>query len=287
MYKLDEKDMKIVNYIADHPGCSKEDVVRMMKEENSRVTVLNRLRMLSKDGYIVSRKDRPNSQIYKLFVNADSLLVTETRDLEHFKKVFSEFLEILDKKREELETLWLKIRKERGYPYEYIVYNKPSDLIVYIYSHLIVIYTAKSIIEWPKTGDKEALKDLYERIFSQLFQIQSIVLNFYGRISNLQPSDIRVLPLTHILNNPFLLNPPRFDFFLDVFERFEIIDEVAPVIDSLWKITGSSFFSTGIKPYQREYPELENPEIFKDWKEFLRVWRIIKKKDWLHRVEMF
>src|SRR5215831_1020572 len=160
MYKPDEKDLKIVNYIADHPGCSKEQVVRVMKEENSRITVLNRLYTLNMDDYIVLRKDKPNSQIYKIFVNTNNLLVTETSALEHFKKVFLEFLEMLDKRKDELETLWLKIRRPRGFPHED---NKPSDLIIAIYNHLIVVYTAKSIAEWPKTSDKEALKYLYER----------------------------------------------------------------------------------------------------------------------------
>jgi len=276
MHRPDEKDLKIVNYIADHPGCSKEDVVRMMKEECSRITVLNRLYTLNENGYIVFRKDKPNSQIYKMYVDTNNLLVTETTALEHFKRVFSEFLEILVKKRDQLERLWLKIRRERGYPHED---NKPSDLIPVIYSHLIVVYTAKSIAEWPKTGDKETLKHLYERIFSQLFEIGNIIIKFHPQITKVQLNGSNVLPamLPAILSSPFLLYPQRFDLFLEIFERFKIIDEVTPVIDSLWE-TGSGFFSIIIKPYQKEYSELENPDIFKDWKKFLMVWRIIKEK---------
>jgi hypothetical protein len=280
MHKPDEKDLKIVNYIANQPGCSKEDVVRMMKEENSRITVLNRLHTLNTNGYIVFRKDKPNSQIYKMYVDTNNLLVTETTALEHFKKVFLEFLEILVKKGDELETLWLKIRRPRGHSHENY---KPSDLISVIYSHLIVVYTAKSIAEWPKTGDKETLKHLYERIFSQLFEIGNSIIKFHAEITGVQLNDGNVLPsiLPPILHSLFLLYPERFDNFLEVFERFKIIDEVTPVIDSLWE-TGSSFFSIIIKPYQKEYTELENPDIFKDWKKFLTVWRIIKGKYCLH-----
>jgi Fe2+ or Zn2+ uptake regulation protein len=148
------KDLKIVDYILDHPGCSKENIVRMMKEENSRITVLNRLDMLDKEGYIDLSKDKPNSQIYKIYVPANNLLVTETKELERFKNAFSEFLEILYKKRGKLETLWLEIRKERGDVHRLDEYKKPSDLIVYIYSYLIIIYTAKSIVEWPKKAIK-------------------------------------------------------------------------------------------------------------------------------------
>jgi hypothetical protein len=285
MHKPDEKDLKIVNYIANHPGCSKEDVVRMMKEENSRMTVLNRLHTLNTNRYIVFRKDKPISQIYKMYVNANNLLVSETTALEHFKKVFSEFLEILVKKRDQLERLWLKVRRERGLPHED---NKPSDLIPVIYSHLIVVYTAKSIAEWPKMGDKETLKHLYERIFLQLFEIGNIIIKFYPQITRVQLDDINVLPaiLPAILGSPFVLYPERFDIFLEVFGRFKIIDEVTPVIDSLWE-TGSSFFSNIIKPYQKQYPELENQDIFKDWKKFLMIWRIIKEKYCLHYAVVF
>lgn len=48
----------------------------------------------------------------------------------------------------------------------------------------------------------------------------------------------------------------RLDIFVEAFERFKIIDEVTPVIDSLWK-TSSGFFSIIFKPYQKKYPELE------------------------------
>jgi hypothetical protein len=281
MHKPDEKDLKIVNYIANQPGCSKEDVVRMMKEENSRITVLNRLYTLNTNGYIVFRKDKPNSQIYKMYVDRNNLLVAETTALEHFKKVFSEFLEILVKKRDQLEILWLKIRRPRSFhPHEEY---KPSDLIPVIYSHLIVVYTAKSIAEWPKTGDKETLRHLYERIFSQLFEIWNVIIKFHPEITGVQLNDSNVLPsiLPPILHSLFLLYPERLDAFLEVFEGFKIIDEVTPVIDSLWD-TGSSFFSIIIKPYQKEYTELENPDIFEDWKKFLTVWRIIKRKYCLH-----
>jgi hypothetical protein len=279
LYKPDEKDWKIVHYIGDHPGCSKAAIVKMIEEEASRITVLNRLERLEAEEYIVARKDKPNSQIYKLFVNANNLLVTEIRELERFKKVFSELLEILDKRKDELDTLWLKIRREQGLPHEYY---KPSDLILPIYSHLVVVYAAKSVAEWPKMiNDEEVLKRLYEGVFTQLFEIQRIIMNILGRD---EQSDFNVVPA--ILDNLFLLYPQRLDIFVKVFERFQIVDEVTPVIDSLWKI-GSSFFNIIIKPYQKEYPELDRAEIFEDWKEFLRIWRIIKDKYNLRYVVVF
>lgn len=267
-----------MRYIENHPGCSKSAIEKMMEEDASRITIRNRLHRLEEEAFIVARKDKPNSQIYKLFISADNLLVAETGDLEYFQKVFSKLLEILDKKRDDLDTLWSKIRRERGLPHEDY---KPSDLILPIYSHLIVVYSAKSVVQWPKnTKDKDVLKHLYERVFTKLFEIQSTILNSLGRGGN----DFNVVPA--ILNPLFLLYPERLDIFVEVFERFKIIDEITPVIDSLWK-TSSSFFSIIIKPYQKKYPKLDRSETFEDWKEFLRVWRIIKEKYHLHYSVVF
>ena len=92
MYKPDEKDWKILRYIENHPGCSKSAIEKMMEEDASRITIRNRLHRLEEEAFIVARKDKPNSQIYKLFISADNLLVAETGDLEYFQKVFSKFV---------------------------------------------------------------------------------------------------------------------------------------------------------------------------------------------------
>jgi hypothetical protein len=277
LYEPDEKDWKILRYIDDHPGCSKAAVERMMEPEASRVTVLNRLAGLEAEDFIVAKKDKPNSQIYKMFINANNLLVAETHDLEYFQKVFSQLLGILDKKRDELDTLWSKIRRPRGLPHEDY---KPSDLILPIYSHMIAVYSAKSVAQWPKnTNDKDVLKQIYEQIFTKLFEILSTILNSLGRGGTVQQNDFNVVPV--LLNNSFLLYPERLDILVEVFERSKIVDEVTPVIDSLWKIS-PSFFNIIIKPYRTKYPELEKYETFEDWKEFLKIWRIIKKKYALH-----
>ncbi len=248
-----------------------------MEPEASRVTVLNRLAGLEAEDFIVAKKDKPNSQIYKMFINANNLLVAETHDLEYFQKVFSQLLGILDKKRDELDTLWSKIRRPRGLPHEDY---KPSDLILPIYSHMIAVYSAKSVAQWPKnTNDKDVLKQIYEQIFTKLFEILSTILNSLGRGGTVQQNDFNVVPV--LLNNSFLLYPERLDILVEVFERSKIVDEVTPVIDSLWKIS-PSFFNIIIKPYRTKYPELEKYETFEDWKEFLKIWRIIKKKYALH-----
>ena len=253
-----------------------------MEEDASRITVLNRLYRLEAEAFIVARKDKPNSQIYKLFINVNNLVVAETRDLEYFQKVFSELLGILDKKRDELDTLWNKIRRPRGQPHEEY---KPSDLILIIYSHMIVVYSAKSMVQWPKnTNDKDVLKQIYEQVFTKLFEIQITILNSLGRGGTVQQNDFNVV--SAILNNSFLLYPERLDIFVEVFERFKIVDEVTPVIDSLWKAS-SSFFYIIIKPYQKKYPELERYDTFEDWKEFLRIWRNIKEKYSLHYEVVF
>lgn len=257
--------------MADNPGCSKAAVVRGFIKEASRITVLNRLDTLEVEDYIVTRKDKPNSQIYKIFLNENNLLVTETADLEHFKKVFSEMLETLVTRSDQLEMLWHKVRRQSP-PHEYL---KPSDLILPIYSHLMGVYIAKSVEEWPKKiKDPDALKHLYQHIFTQLYEIESFILDILGRIGKVQRTDFNLLPA--IFNNSFLFTPERLDTLVYVFDRYNFINEATPVIDSLWK-TCSGFLYIFLKPYQNKYPELKS-ELLKDWKEFLKVWRVIKEK---------
>ena len=75
-------------YVRDNPGISKEGVVKGMKGDPSRITVLNILNELEEEGWIIARKDKPNSQIYKLYANDKNLLVSLDQELEELREGF-------------------------------------------------------------------------------------------------------------------------------------------------------------------------------------------------------
>jgi len=86
------RKLKVSRYVRDNPGISKEGVVKGMKGDPSRITVLNTLNELEEEGWIIARKDKPNSQIYKLYANDKNLLVSLDQELDELEKAFTQFL---------------------------------------------------------------------------------------------------------------------------------------------------------------------------------------------------
>ena len=276
-----------MNFIQEHPGGSKSDVVRMMEDQHeaSRMTVLNKLDRLEAEEYIIARTDKPNSQIYKLFVNENNLLVTEIHQLATFRKALSALINVIDTKKEEIDSLWRKLPRDRGYTDKL----KPQDLILSIYSTLNSIYSAKSILEWPnKINDEQVLTKLYETVFRQLFDIQKIILVGFPVTLLTSPNlrdELRQSRIVDtLLNSHYLLRPYSLDTFVYVFERFKLLDAVTPVIDSLWKLSSPFFvpIKLYIKSREKRDPELwvemEKEETFNNWKVFLKAWRIVREK---------
>ena len=78
---ITKRDWKIIEYIKKNAGCSKQDVVRGTNGYSSRITILNILNKLENERMIIARKERTNSQIYRLFVNNESLIITKKQPL--------------------------------------------------------------------------------------------------------------------------------------------------------------------------------------------------------------
>ena len=92
---------KILKYVISNHGLSKEGIVRGMKGDPSRLTVLNILSELEDEKMIVMRTDKPNSQLYRIYPNENNILVTILNELEEFEKAYSK---LLDKSKERLQN---------------------------------------------------------------------------------------------------------------------------------------------------------------------------------------
>lgn len=92
---VDIVEEKIIQYVNDNPGCSKSDVVRALRDEHtaSRLTTLAHIDKLEIKGMVVSKLERPNSQVYKIYVNKDNKLVSVLTELEEFKRAYFKLLE--------------------------------------------------------------------------------------------------------------------------------------------------------------------------------------------------
>ncbi|MGB7956790.1 MAG: hypothetical protein WCF23_22685 [Candidatus Nitrosopolaris sp.] len=142
------RKLKVSRYVKDNPGISKEGVVKGMKGDPSRITVLNALNQLEEEGWIIARKDKPNSQIYKLYSNEKNILVSLDQELDDLEKAFTQLScksnEIFeaDKKSVKSDLFKERIRLLR---LEYKRYNRTEKELKKIYS--ILDYYNQVIIE--------------------------------------------------------------------------------------------------------------------------------------------
>lgn len=87
-------EQKIVKYITDHAGCSKAAIVRHMENAGpvSRITTLNYIGNLEAEKIIICSLEKPNSQIYRVYINEDSKVASLLGELEEFKEAYVNLL---------------------------------------------------------------------------------------------------------------------------------------------------------------------------------------------------
>lgn len=157
------KHEKILTYIQSSPGCSKEEVVRAMNGNPSRITILNILEQLKKEGLIRADKDKPNSQVYKLYINTDKPIILVSRTLEKIKK---ESFYILNKVINSPECKEEMVDGKLG--------NECAILLLNC-QHLIHSLIFNALLKWTKEikdRDRDTLTRLYKIAYDSLLEIQ-------------------------------------------------------------------------------------------------------------------
>ena len=87
---------EILKYLSINPGCTKEALVRGVKNIASKKTVLKILNELEIDELIVLKKDQPNSRRYKLFLRNDNILIVLNKQIQDFNHEFKNFLQNIE-----------------------------------------------------------------------------------------------------------------------------------------------------------------------------------------------
>src|SRR5918995_5932257 len=166
---IDIVEEKIIQYVNDNPGCSKSDVVRALKDEHvaSRLTTLAHIDKLEIKGIVTSKLERPNSQIYKIYVNKDSKFVSVLTELEEFKVAYIGLLErskdIINNRKYETGT---NISELVSYP-------------IHLFYLVIDLVFIRSMILWPEQVDNnEELLKLYSVSYDKITQIQLSLSEF-------------------------------------------------------------------------------------------------------------
>jgi hypothetical protein len=284
-----ERDLKVLQYIRKNPDCSKENVARGMNGDPSRITVRNILTKLEQEKMIVARKDKPNSQIYKLSINEESSIVSVIQDLDDFKKVFFTLIDKTNQKFKDIENE-TKIDNEDILEDE-IKYIKEKyriiDALVVLYRHLFGVYILYALFKWSKEiTDKQTLDKLYSIFFSRIEQIQ---FKLFEVISN------QLMVSDRIIYNLFELKPGKLDEVFEYLHRFGLGKQAEQVLDSLWQI--SSDFAPRViymdnfknkiqrplygipESFSKNSPILRETDRAKDWRKIVKIWKSIRNND--------
>lgn len=168
---LNRKEKMVIDLVTKNPGITKQGVVNALEGRLSRATVFITLAKLENLMVIRIKKDRPNSQVHKLFINNDSLLMTTIQTLDRFETLY---FSLLDKMRPKFE------HKKKGQVTN--IESQDLDIIAFclfsIYMEFLRIYMSKALILWPqKASNRNLLNRLHLMLFSVLVRIQLTLSN--------------------------------------------------------------------------------------------------------------
>jgi hypothetical protein len=209
---------------------------------------------------IHARKDKPNSQIYKLYINEDSIFLTLYRELENFKNAFFILIDrIITKFIKDNETLQTSISEDSDLLY---------DLLL-IYHHILGIYLIYSMLKWStELNDESILTKIYAIIIYRMVEIQQKLSEAF-RIKGRMPSfdratvgDVFNPILQEFIHRMFLLEPSAIIKILDDYKKYNLDYEVLPLVAIAWEI------GFPIYPYTDLSIELlpEDRNKLKDWR---------------------
>ena len=99
---LHPREKRTLEYIEENPGTNKEKIISRLTEEGvgSRMTIRKAITSLAEYDLILQRKqkDKPNSQIWEMYVNKGSIFLTVYNELDYFRNLFFDLIEKITKK---------------------------------------------------------------------------------------------------------------------------------------------------------------------------------------------
>jgi hypothetical protein len=234
------KDLKIFEYVKENPGSSQEQVVRGMNGDPSRLTVINILKKLEEYDMILFKKDKPNSQIYRIYVNNNNLLVSAEQNLSEFERSFFALLDRLESKIQ--ETYVERTGEIQGRDIDPVlsqVWRLHQWAI-----HGEILRRLRN--EWTEQAqDKESLHRVYYLVFSTMLEIEYRFVDFLNYLGDKKIKydinfgmDKGYLPGV----NPIRFSPPEFVMLIPasgyswkVFDDWGLRKEAIDVAECIFK----------------------------------------------------
>ena len=165
----------IIDFVADHQGCTAQVIVDGVKDQMSRTLVFSTLKSLVNDHVIVDEK--LNRRDHRYFVNSNSLLHLVTRELNEFEERILRWIKSV----KVLYDRQFALAKKTNQPVEY---KRAFDIDSFawltsktIIADVVNTYTGVALTKWPKQSkDGQFLDKLYVTLFSKFQRILSRVL---------------------------------------------------------------------------------------------------------------
>jgi hypothetical protein len=231
------REKEILRYIKRNPGTNKAQVVDALYVENigSNVTIKKAINNLECYGLIRARKEKPNSQIYQLYINEDSIFLSLYTELENFKNVLFKLLDKIRTTFNKDNQSWFRNK------------NRDSTLlydILLIYHHVLGAYLTYSMLKWSvEIKDKATLTRIYAILMYRLVEIQLRLSEVFLLERRLSTNFARVTVreayspvLQEFVRRMFLLEPHTMINILGDYKRHNLHNDVLPVLASAWEI---------------------------------------------------
>jgi hypothetical protein len=256
---LTQREEVILEYIKKNPGKIKEQVVNYFttKGKYSRIPILDSIENLAKLSMIVIKKE--HRQKHSLYLNDQSLLISELQSLEEFKEVFLHLLreakrkyDLLDKKKqnttsEDNPSLWSETESLKIH----III-----LVHDMFQYMVDTYGLVALFRWPAmTSDNVLISRLYASVFAKLREILLSSFEFIPSIKD--PKEILEEILTKRYDDLYRFKPLVTDS-----HKHGLGKEFDPVMQCIWNIRSNISASL---PSPRGHPM----PIIEDYKEAL------------------
>lgn len=220
---LDEQKRRwrVINFIANNPGCIAEDVVRGMeigRFKIGRVKVFRILNDLKNENIVFEEISDKNRKNKKLFLNNSNLLVSVPQELETFEEVYFKLIDRLKREfdnREDTNRYFPRSKKYRVF-----------TNVMSIYEHIIKSFLVNATYLWPNTiSDTESLSKLYSTLFARLSQM-------YLRLANTNRAVLKEYDAINFMfiNNASKIRPRHKKSLIDSCKEFGSAKEMELVL---------------------------------------------------------
>ena len=250
-YELNNKEMEIIKFVSNNPGCNKEYVVKNMRF--SRPITLKHIGNLVLSGKIVSEKDINNARKHLLFINRKNLFSEIISNLQLFEKAYFDLIDKIELKNFDIIPNEVTANRRDLYTDVIEALFTPFKILMHIFQ-FILLFNHKNNIKKYSSFTKFIIYDSFEQISNKLF-ISSIIkkvhkeeiyFNYFGSINNI------LLTL---------------DEMLKVMRLCELDKEIEKVMDNLWNI------SFPYLPYMDPFFSRFSDKELQDWKKIMSDFR--------------